>query len=149
MSTCFPVCASKPTATVWWFGPQNDRNDFLIWDSKDFGLSFAPQNQQREVGVRHASRFSGLLHIKEVELGFPGLVSRLVEARRWMAHVALSRRLRWDETEDEWINTMGYVGLLYLNITVFSLLIIHINRTLEDVTICHFFNFNFILHFFV
>jgi hypothetical protein len=29
-----------------------------------FDLSVAPQNQQREVGVGHASRSSGLLHVK-------------------------------------------------------------------------------------
>jgi hypothetical protein len=29
-----------------------------------FGLSVAPQNQWREVGVRHASRFNGLLHVE-------------------------------------------------------------------------------------
>jgi hypothetical protein len=40
------------TATVSWFGPQNQVG---------FGLSVAPQNQQREVGARHALRFSGLL----------------------------------------------------------------------------------------
>jgi hypothetical protein len=30
-----------------------------------FGLSVAPQNQRREVGVGHASRSSGLLHMEE------------------------------------------------------------------------------------
>jgi hypothetical protein len=29
-----------------------------------FGLSVAPQNQRREVGVRHASRSSGLLRVE-------------------------------------------------------------------------------------
>jgi hypothetical protein len=33
-----------------WFGPQNQAG---------FGLSVAPQNQRREVGVKHASRSSG------------------------------------------------------------------------------------------
>jgi hypothetical protein len=41
----------KITATVSWFGPQNQA---------DFGLSVAPQNRQREVDAGHASRTSGL-----------------------------------------------------------------------------------------
>jgi hypothetical protein len=40
---------------VSWFGPQNH---------VDFGLSVAPQNRQREVDARHASRSSGLLHVE-------------------------------------------------------------------------------------
>jgi hypothetical protein len=45
----------KITTTVSWFGPQNQTG---------FGLSVAPQNQRREVGAGHASRFSGLLHVE-------------------------------------------------------------------------------------
>ena len=45
----------KITATVFWFGPQNQVG---------FGLSVAPQNRRREVGVGHVSRSSGLLHMK-------------------------------------------------------------------------------------
>jgi hypothetical protein len=62
----FPVWASKPaarfgdlglkiTVMVSSFGPQNHVG---------FGLSVAPQNRWREVGVGHASRSSGLLHIE-------------------------------------------------------------------------------------
>jgi hypothetical protein len=40
---------------VSWFGPQNQVG---------FGLSVASQNQRREVGAGHASRFSGLLHVE-------------------------------------------------------------------------------------
>jgi hypothetical protein len=29
-----------------------------------FGLSVAPQNRRREVGVGHTSRFTGLLHME-------------------------------------------------------------------------------------
>jgi hypothetical protein len=29
-----------------------------------FDLSVVPQNRQREISVRHASRFSGLLHVE-------------------------------------------------------------------------------------
>jgi hypothetical protein len=45
----------KITATVSWFGPQNQVG---------FGLSVAPQNRWREVGVGHASRSSSLLGIE-------------------------------------------------------------------------------------
>jgi hypothetical protein len=45
----------KITAKVSWFGPQNQAG---------FGLSVTPQNQRREVGAGHASRSSGLLHVK-------------------------------------------------------------------------------------
>jgi hypothetical protein len=45
----------KITATVSWFGPQNHVG---------FGLSVAPQNRWKEVGTRHASRFSGLLDVE-------------------------------------------------------------------------------------
>ncbi len=62
----FPVWASKPAArfsdlglkintTVSWFGPQNYAG---------FGLSVAPQNQQREDGTGHASRSDGLLRLE-------------------------------------------------------------------------------------
>jgi hypothetical protein len=40
---------------VSWFEPQNQMG---------FSLSVAPQNRWREVSVRHASRSSGLLHVK-------------------------------------------------------------------------------------
>jgi hypothetical protein len=43
------------TATVSWFGPQNQTG---------FSLSVAPQNRWREVGVGHASRSSSLLGVE-------------------------------------------------------------------------------------
>jgi hypothetical protein len=45
----------KITATVSWFGPQNQTG---------YSLLVAPQNQQRKVGVEHASRSDYLLHVK-------------------------------------------------------------------------------------
>jgi hypothetical protein len=45
----------KITVTVSCFGPQNQA---------DFGLSVAPQNRRREVGVGHASRSSSLLDME-------------------------------------------------------------------------------------
>jgi hypothetical protein len=45
----------KITATVSWFGPQNQAGS---------GLSVAPQNRWMEVSTGHASRSSGLLHVE-------------------------------------------------------------------------------------
>jgi hypothetical protein len=45
----------KITATVSWFGPQNQVG---------FGLSVASQNQRRDVGAGHASRSSSLLGVE-------------------------------------------------------------------------------------
>jgi hypothetical protein len=45
----------KITTMVSWFWPQNQVG---------FGLSIAPQNQRREVGLGHASRSSGLLRVE-------------------------------------------------------------------------------------
>jgi hypothetical protein len=49
------IWASKITATVSWFGPQNQVG---------FGLLVTPQNRRREVGVGHESRSSGLLIVE-------------------------------------------------------------------------------------
>jgi hypothetical protein len=48
------IWASKITATVSWFGLQNQVG---------FSLSIAPQNRRREVSVGYASRSSSLLHV--------------------------------------------------------------------------------------
>jgi hypothetical protein len=45
----------KISMMVSWFWPQNQAC---------FGLSIAPQNQRRDVGVGHASRYSGLLGVE-------------------------------------------------------------------------------------
>jgi hypothetical protein len=45
----------KTTATVSWFGPQNQVG---------FDLSVAPQNRRREVGAGHALRSSSLLGVE-------------------------------------------------------------------------------------
>jgi hypothetical protein len=36
----FSVCVSKLAAMVWWFGPQNHRDDFLVYVSKSSRLWF-------------------------------------------------------------------------------------------------------------
>jgi hypothetical protein len=51
----FSSLGLKITATVSWFGPQNQA---------DFGLSVASQNRRREVDAGHASRSSGLHHVE-------------------------------------------------------------------------------------
>jgi hypothetical protein len=51
----FPGLRLKITATVSWFGHQNQAS---------FGLSVAPQNRWREVGAGHTPRSSGLLHVE-------------------------------------------------------------------------------------
>jgi hypothetical protein len=45
----------KITATISWFGPQNQVG---------FGLSVAPQNRRREVSAGHTSRSSSLLSVE-------------------------------------------------------------------------------------
>jgi hypothetical protein len=37
---------------------------FVLQNQVGFGLSVVPQNQRREVGMRHASRSSGLLSVE-------------------------------------------------------------------------------------
>jgi hypothetical protein len=55
MQLWFGDLGLKITATVSWFVAQNQVG---------FGLSVAPHNRWREVGVRHASRSSGFLHVE-------------------------------------------------------------------------------------
>jgi hypothetical protein len=69
---------SKPVATVSWFGPQNQSlrfgdlglkitvmvSSFGPENQADFGLLVTPQNRWKKVGAGHASRSSGLLHVK-------------------------------------------------------------------------------------
>jgi hypothetical protein len=45
----------KITATISWFGPQNQAG---------FGLSVVPQNRRREVSVGHTSRSNSLLGVE-------------------------------------------------------------------------------------
>jgi hypothetical protein len=61
----------KITATISWFGPQNEAG---------FGISVAPQNRRREVCVGHKSRSSVLLCVEASLARVPSLTKRL--ARR-------------------------------------------------------------------
>jgi hypothetical protein len=55
--TGFLVWASKPAAAVWWFGPQNHHDNFLVWALKLSGLQFIgcatkPTGGWRQCGTR-------------------------------------------------------------------------------------------------
>jgi hypothetical protein len=55
-------------------------------------------------------------------LGFPSLVSRLVEARQWMVHVAPSWMSHEDQVEDGWVDATGCIGPCYPYLSVFFVL---------------------------
>jgi hypothetical protein len=75
----------------------------------DYGLSIAPQNRRKydDRGAGHTTRFSGLLHVEASWARVFQFASKLVEARRCMVHVALSRRLRREQVEDGRIDAMS------------------------------------------
>jgi hypothetical protein len=54
-SSSLVIWGVKITATVSWFGPQNQLG---------FGLSVAPQNRRREVDAGHVSRSSSLVGVE-------------------------------------------------------------------------------------
>jgi hypothetical protein len=56
---------------------------------------------------------------KQVGVGFPNLVSKLVEVRRRMVHVTSSRRLHRVDAEDGWVDSVGCGGPFYSKIIVF------------------------------
>jgi hypothetical protein len=105
----FSVWASKPTATVWWFGPQKQAG---------YDLSVVPQNRWKMKTVWDTRRdLAACFAWKQIRLGFPSLASRLVEAQRgW------SQRSRRDEAEDGRVNATSRIGLLYPNFVVFTVL---------------------------
>jgi hypothetical protein len=59
---------------------------------------------------------------KQVELGFPSLASRLVEARRRVVHVAPSLRLRQSQVKDGRVDATGCIRPCYPYFVVFILL---------------------------
>jgi hypothetical protein len=62
----FLVWASKPAVTICCFEPQNHRNSFLVWASKQSGLRFigyATKPTEVEDSMGHASRSSSLLRL--------------------------------------------------------------------------------------
>jgi hypothetical protein len=73
-------------------------------------------------GVGHASRSNGLLCVEASWARVSQFALKLAKARWWVVHMAPSRRLRWDQVEDGWVNVMGSTGLFYPKIIVFYVL---------------------------
>jgi hypothetical protein len=99
--------------TVSWFRPQNQIC---------FGLSVAPQNRQRDVDVRHASRFSVLLHVEVSwdsvsqsglktggDTTASGIRDTITEVSR-------------NQVKDGRVDATGCVGHCYPTFTVFNIL---------------------------
>jgi hypothetical protein len=72
---------------------------------------------------------------KQVGLGFPSLASRLAEARRWVVHVAPSRRLRQNKAEDGRVDATGCIGCDGLHRTLLPYFIIFIVLVTKDIVI--------------
>jgi hypothetical protein len=106
----FGDLAHKITTIVSWFGPQNQVG---------CGLLVAPQNQREdEDGVGHASRSSGLLHLKASLARVSLYILNTGRGVVWMGHVASSRRSRGDEAEDGRVIAMGCIRLFYPNFAI-------------------------------
>jgi hypothetical protein len=106
--------AHKITMIVSWFGPQNQVG---------YSLSVAPQNRWHdEDSAGHASRSSGLLHLKASRARVFQSSLKTGGGMTWMAHVTSSRRSHEDEAEDGWVDAMGCIRLFYPNFTVFFVL---------------------------
>jgi hypothetical protein len=98
---------------VSWFGPQNQ---------VDFGLSVAPQNRLSELGVGHASRSNGLLHVEASLFRVFQSGLKTGGGATTVVHVAPSQRVRRRKVEDRWIDATGYVGPYYPTFVVFNVL---------------------------
>jgi hypothetical protein len=99
--------------TVSWFGPQNQAGDgFFYFTTKSMG------------GGRHGhtSRSSSLLHLEVCLARVSQFASKLEEERRWVVHVASSRRSREDEVEDGWVDAMACIGPFYHYFSIFVVL---------------------------
>jgi hypothetical protein len=104
----------KITATVSWFGPQNQVG---------CGLSVAlPNRWGNEDGAGYASRSSGLFHVEVSWAKFSQSGLKTVEGATWMMHVASSRRLRRDQAEDECVGVMDCIESCYPCFAVFFVL---------------------------
>jgi hypothetical protein len=96
----FLVWASKSSSTVWWFGPQNQvRRGLPVCTSK-------PMSGWRrcEDTRRHPA---ACFIMKQVRLGFPSFASKLVKVRRWVVHMASSRRSHGSEAKDDRFDCVG------------------------------------------
>jgi hypothetical protein len=88
----------KITATVSWFGPQNQAG---------FGFSVAPQNQREEDGAGHMSRSAGLLRLEASCARFSQSGIKTGGDVKQMVHVASSRRSCGVEAEDSPSDSVG------------------------------------------
>jgi hypothetical protein len=136
VATVFGGLASKPAVTVSRFGSQNRRLRFsdlglkitatVSWfgaqNQAGFGLSVAPQNQRREIGVGYTSSSSGLLHVEASWVRFFQFGSKLAEARWRVVHVAQSRRLRRSQVEDGRVDATSCIRPCYHCFAIFILL---------------------------
>jgi hypothetical protein len=100
----------KITATVSWFGPQNQVG---------YGLSVAPQNRWEGDSVGQALRSSGLLRVEVSQASVFQLSSKLTKAQQRVVHMTASWRLRRVEAEDGWVDMMGYVRPCYPSFAIF------------------------------
>jgi hypothetical protein len=109
----------KITATIFWFGSQNQVGD---------GLPVAPQNRwEDEDGAGHMSRSSGMLwlEVSRARVSQSGL--KTGEAAAWVVHVAPSWRSCGSEAEDEQVDVTCCVGPYYPYFVVFIVLCHMIN----------------------
>jgi hypothetical protein len=88
-----------------------------------YGFLVAPQNRwEDEDGAGHASRSSGLLHLKASQARVSQSSLKTGGDATRMVHVASSRRLHGDEAKDRWVDAMGCIGLFYPSLIVFFVL---------------------------
>jgi hypothetical protein len=121
----FPVWSSKPAATVWWFGTQNHRDNFLFMHQNQvgYGLSVVPQNRwEDEDGIGYTSRSSVLLRLKASRARIFQSSLKTGRGAAQMVHMASLQKSRGDEAEDGRVDATGYIRLFYPNFVVFVVL---------------------------
>jgi hypothetical protein len=121
----FSVWASKPTAMVWGFRPQNHYDGFLVWASKSSGLRFiscATKLMKDEDGVGHTSRSNDLFRLEASWTTVSRSGFKTSRGTVWMVHVASSRGLCGVQAKDVWVDGMGCIRPFYNNFTIFTVL---------------------------
>jgi hypothetical protein len=120
----FSVWTSKPAATVWWFGSKNHRLLILCLKTKRITVCRLRHKTDGRMKTTWGT-YQDLVACfvwKQGELGFINLVSRLMKVRWWVVYVTPSRRLRWVQIKNGWIDTTGCIGSSYPSFTVFFVL---------------------------
>jgi hypothetical protein len=107
----FPGLASKPMAMIWWFGPQNHCDEFLVWASKPSGRRFISLCLKTDGRMKtvwgHASTSSDLLHREASRARVSQFCFKLVKEQRWLVHLASSWRSHGSEAKDSWFDGVG------------------------------------------